>query len=324
MKLLNPKPVEKPMQTMAWRPFFGRPPEGVGDIPKLYDDGYWYVRQAVGAGWYQHRGLPNDPMSTAAMDGEFDPSTVGFPKRSAFGTIAASFNDAPSGQQSQLDDPNQAQLDHDYRAKAIAARNAVKPAVMMGYGYETGPSEDEDAAAWDNKYRTDIIARRQRVTLGAPPTHRILRYGLGDGLGAPDLATAASAMNDALLAHGYKQSDMPLYKAFQQAAGLTADGYPGSNTMMALFDALANIGQLPAPVKLYPWLSGPGYDGVNAPTMAEWSPGSSSNTSTTTTVTKVTPSAPRDWTPWIIGGAVAAGTGIVGYAYYKRHNRGRR
>jgi peptidoglycan hydrolase-like protein with peptidoglycan-binding domain len=80
-------------------------------------------------------------------------------------------------------------------------------------------------------------------------------------------------MNAALGAHGYKQADQPLYKAFQAAARLTADGYPGTGTMTALASVLQGMGVPMAPVRVYPWHSKPGmtgYDGVNAPTVAEW------------------------------------------------------
>jgi hypothetical protein len=88
---------------------------------------------------------------------------------------------------------------------------------------------------------------------------------------APVVQSAAAAMNTALSAHGYKQADMPLYMAFQRTAGLTVDGYPGPATMNALQTALTAIGMTMAPVKLYPWSSTGGYDGVNAPTAQEWS-----------------------------------------------------
>jgi hypothetical protein len=88
------------------------------------------------------------------------------------------------------------------------------------------------------------------------------------------LQAAAVAMASALNAHGYKLSDQPLYKAFQRAAGSSADGYPGLGTMGRLRTALASL-HLPMPaVKLYPWKSLPGqsgYNGVNAPTWLEWS-----------------------------------------------------
>ena len=77
-------------------------------------------------------------------------------------------------------------------------------------------------------------------------------------------------MASALAAHGYRQVDMPLYMAFQRAAGLTADGYPGPSTMGALKNALTAAG-IPMPnVLVYPWRSTGAYDGVNAPTAAQW------------------------------------------------------
>jgi hypothetical protein len=86
----------------------------------------------------------------------------------------------------------------------------------------------------------------------------------------PPLQAAAVAMNDALGAHGYKQADQGLYRAFQKAAGLGADGFPGTHTMNALAQTLHDMGLIIAPVTVYPWSSSRGYDGVNAPTMAEW------------------------------------------------------
>lgn len=86
----------------------------------------------------------------------------------------------------------------------------------------------------------------------------------------PAVQAAAVAMNDALGAHGYKQADQGLYRAFQKAAGLGADGFPGTHTMNALAQTLHDMGLIIAPVTVYPWSSSRGYDGVNAPTMAEW------------------------------------------------------
>jgi len=84
---------------------------------------------------------------------------------------------------------------------------------------------------------------------------------------------AAQAMNAALAGHGYKLTDQGLYKAFQSAAGLTADGFPGEGTMAVLKSSLGTMGTSLAPVKVYPWKSGGAYDGVNAPTLAEWQGG---------------------------------------------------
>lgn len=84
---------------------------------------------------------------------------------------------------------------------------------------------------------------------------------------------AATAMLAALVAHGYKQSDMGLYKAFQAAAGLTADGYPGTNTIEELKNVIFGMGESFPDITEYPWLSSGGYDGVNAPLWSDWAPG---------------------------------------------------
>lgn len=83
------------------------------------------------------------------------------------------------------------------------------------------------------------------------------------------ITTAATAMNTAIGTHGYKLADQPLYMAFQRVAGLKADGLPGPSTMTKLNSVLQTAGIAAANVKVYPW--GPsGYDGINAPTMQEW------------------------------------------------------
>lgn len=89
------------------------------------------------------------------------------------------------------------------------------------------------------------------------------------GTSSPLLA-AAIAMNNALSARGYKQADQGLYRAFQSAANLNPDGFPGTGTMNALQATLAGAGITLASVKIYPWRSSGAYDGVNAPTAAEW------------------------------------------------------
>lgn len=94
--------------------------------------------------------------------------------------------------------------------------------------------------------------------------------------GAPvdaGLIAAANTMNAALRVRGYKRSDMIHYQDFQKRAGLAADGYPGTVTMLKLETILKGQGQTLAPVKIYPWKAGGAYDGVNAPTAAEWEGG---------------------------------------------------
>ncbi len=123
---------------------------------------------------------------------------------------------------------------------------------------------------------------------------------------------AAIAMNNALLAHGYVASDQGLYTAFQQAAGLAADGFPSTHTMQALSSTLASASVAMANVPIYPWLAAPGYDGVNAPTSAQWygsgtGPTSSSTTSTSTSTFFGLPA----WVGYVVGGAALVGIGGI-------------
>jgi hypothetical protein len=144
--------------------------------------------------------------------------------------------------------------------------------------------------------------------------------------------STALAMNDALNAHGYKQSDMGLYQAFQSAVGLTPDGYPGTNTMHELKDVLFSLGVEMANVPIYPWLASGGYDGVNAPLLSDWAPGSGGGgsgggggtiTTPTTTVTASSGGGSKaGW--WIVGGAAAVGVTAVTVAYYRKRRRMRR
>lgn len=103
------------------------------------------------------------------------------------------------------------------------------------------------------------------------------------------LQKAATAMNLLLNAHGYKQADQPVYKAFQQSAGIGPDGFPGRGTMGKLQTVLGGMGVPLAPVKVYPWSSSGAYDGVNAPTQAEWS---GQSTWTNQTAENTAPPAP--------------------------------
>lgn len=96
---------------------------------------------------------------------------------------------------------------------------------------------------------------------------------------------AAQAMATDLQANGYRLSSQSVYKAFQSAAGLSADGFPGSGTMSALASALQSYGAsypfvdgfTKQTIVTYPWLAtcaaGSGdvcYNGSDAPPLAEW------------------------------------------------------
>jgi hypothetical protein len=117
-----------------------------------------------------------------------------------------------------------------------------------------------------------IGAEKARALMGAPTSEE----------------TAAQAMLDALVAHGYKQSDMGLYKAFQTAAGLTADGYPGTATIEELKNVIFGMGLAFPDLTEYPWLASGSYDGVNAPMWSTWAPGQPEPGSTTPTTPAAT------------------------------------
>jgi hypothetical protein len=119
-------------------------------------------------------------------------------------------------------------------------------------------------------------------TIVAPPPAVVVAPPVQQAVYTPPAAApltplqqAAHAMNQALLAHGYKQRDMPLYAAVQRLGGArVVDGFPGTGTMTGMLQpALASMGEAMAPVQIYPWHGMPGntgYNGVNAPTWAEW------------------------------------------------------
>src|SRR5262249_46315397 len=106
----------------------------------------------------------------------------------------------------------------------------------------------------------------------------------------------------------------------------TADGYPGTNTMNALKSALSDAGITMAPVTIYPWHAGPGYDGVNAPSIEEWEPGSAAMTSNADAAS-ADASGPSFWAQYgnyVIGTAALAGAAAIGYVLYKEHKKGHR
>lgn len=194
-------------------------------------------------------------------------------------------------------------------------------------------------AGHPNTFRSTVLPDNVSTHYGSLP------FGMPNVLGAvgqisaigvtpiqyADISAAATAMNDALLAHGYKMSDMPIYAGFQQAAGLTVDGFPGTSTMNSLWQQLGTMGVSMATVQTYPWSSTGGYDGVNAPLMSEWNPGAGggggggggSSTSTTTTTTTTTNNnlfaGMPVWAKWLVGAAAVGGAYVVGTAVVKKH-----
>jgi peptidoglycan hydrolase-like protein with peptidoglycan-binding domain len=116
-----------------------------------------------------------------------------------------------------------------------------------------------------------LLLKNKNAAAATPPPGVLPPSGGGP---TTPLQTAAVAMNDDMNANGYLQTSMPVYKAFQTAAGLTADGYPGTNTYNALLAALASINPPVTPSSnwnpAYTFAAATGWDGVHAPTESVW------------------------------------------------------
>ena len=119
----------------------------------------------------------------------------------------------------------------------------------------------------------------------------------------PSKVAAATAMNQALAAHGYKRADQGIYKGYQSLAGLVVDGFPGTNTINSLRATLQAAGMQLANVRVYPWLSSGTYDGTNAPTWAEW-----------TGAAAAPPAAPKSSNAGMVAGVGIAAALAVGVA----------
>jgi hypothetical protein len=167
-----------------------------------------------------------------------------------------------------------------YQAAGNAGATTIGPEIDTATGGASQPLTQQawqlntQIAALDNSATTTQAAAAEGQRM-AQQMVALYQQALSQGAAAsaPSLQASAIAMNNALLAHGYKQADQGLYRAFETAAGLTPDGFPGTNTMGKLQQVLSAAGVQMAPVKIYPWLASGTYDGVNAPTMAEWTGG---------------------------------------------------
>lgn len=92
------------------------------------------------------------------------------------------------------------------------------------------------------------------------------------------LQSTAIAMANALASRAadgsgkgaYRARDQAVYKSFQSAAQLKADGFPGTGTITMLQAVLGPTGVAMPQVPIYPWKSAGGWNHPNAPTQAEW------------------------------------------------------
>jgi hypothetical protein len=193
---------------------------------------------------------------------------------------------------------------HDATARARAAQLAAASVrVESGAPATLGEPPDEDALdAW--QFRDEMLptglyrffvyehangravgALRFDGTLGATSsTQDTGAAATTTTVAAPDPNVAAVNMQNAINnAGGFRDVDMPIYEAFQQAAGLTVDGFPGPNTIQALAQNLAAQGlqivqsAYRSDGTPYPWVgnSCANYDGTNAPALSQWCSGAS-------------------------------------------------
>jgi peptidoglycan hydrolase-like protein with peptidoglycan-binding domain len=116
-----------------------------------------------------------------------------------------------------------------------------------------------------------LLLKNKNAAAATPPPGVLPPSGGGP---TTALQQAAVAVNDDMNSEGYSVNGVPLYKAFQTAAGLTADGYPGTNTYNALISALASINPPVAPSSnlnpAYTFSAAGGYNGTTAPTEQQW------------------------------------------------------
>ena len=146
--------------------------------------------------------------------------------------------------------------------------------------------------------------------------------------------TAIAAANGLL---GYfdtnapSKASVPAVSAFQAAynasgnpGSLTVDGQYGPNTQKALQNVIDGAEAGLGPTQGAPanaWGTAP--PAVPAPDVAPTVTPSGPGTLVLPETTIVGTPTPN-YTPWIIGGAAAAGVGLVGYTYWKKHRRGHR
>lgn len=143
---------------------------------------------------------------------------------------------------------------------------------MLGLAAKLGITLGVAAAAYAVKLGTASKANAPSVPPNVTPPPSVVPQP-GQAANLTPLQAAASAVNVAIDLGGYRKRDMGIYKSFQSAAGLSPiDGYPGSEFTLALGQALKTI-PLPMSPRVnsaYTFSSATGFDGVHAPTSAQW------------------------------------------------------
>jgi hypothetical protein len=166
---------------------------------------------------------------------------------------------------------------------------------------------------------------------------RVLRFQIGAGSAVLPGDSAVIAAANALLA--YYDNNAPTtasittvsafqsaYNASGQPGVLTVDGQYGPNTQRALQNVIDSAEAGLGPTQGAPanaWGTAP--PATPAPDVAPAVPATPNGPGTYVAPTiTVVGTPPTNYTPWIIGGVAAAGVGLVGYTYWKKHRRGHR
>lgn len=287
-----------------WREHVGFHPEGLGSVPKLFDDQAWWVRQEIGIGrhrvWRMGLGdaagdLSAFNLSVGAGDtylnaGEYDNAVTAYQAAGQSGvtTIGPEIDVQTGGASKPL------------TQQAWAINGNLASVTSSGASASDAQNAQGFARQMQNLYN-------QAIALPAAG-------GGGSITPSTGLVAAAQAVVNRINSGGCSQNAIAEVSAFQTAynaegsVALSVDGKYGPDTQAAVQRVLDVSSGGTAPANCFPGGGG----GTVTPSNPLIVP------------VTVTGSTKTNWTPWIIGGAAVGGAGIIGYAYWKRHKRGRR
>ena len=302
------------METLAWRTHFGPIPLGVGYVPKLYDDGAWWVIQRVGT-----EGVSSTSNSSATRVlryGMGDTSTGSGDPTSDLQSLAAVI---ASGDQS-LAAGQYATAVVFYQAAGASGANVVGPEIDGQTGGASKPltqqawaingnlaavnNVDGSATQADAESAQGFVRQMQNLY-----TQALAMPAAPSNAPSQALLTAAGALVDWLAANGCTQGSIPACATFQAQynqegqVNLVVDGKYGAQTQAALGRVLAINGAGTAPPNCF---------GGSTPTPTK---------PQSIPPLVITGSGKTNWTPWIIGGAAVGGAGVIGYAYWRKHHK---
>lgn len=294
---------------LAWREHRGPAPQGLGATPKLFDDGNWYVMQPIGGGasasWIDRgRGV-----------GAPEARVLRYGLGSAADDLSA-FNSSLAAGDTYLAAGEYGSAVTAYQAAGNAGVTVLGPEIDTQTG---GLSKALTQQAWAiNGNLAAVTGTDASAAQSAQGFARQMQNLYTQGIGLTPFSSSGAQPSAALLAaaqalvtrinQGCSQAALPEVSAFQTQYNtegqvtLTVDGEYGPDTQAAVARVLGS-----APNNCFGSASGGGGGSgvLQVPAIT------------------ITPSPKTNWTPWIIGGAAAAGAGVIGYAVWKRNHRRR-